>query len=224
MLVDIGRVHHLLDFCTPQAMTRARLRHRILARVAAVAAFVGLAGCNTTGAIRQNASGPAADESIIVVGIAPAEFNLGFFPGETRNGVFSVDKWAMATVMGHPENGYLVGRAAAGKTLAITAVVHRLDSIRQYGFDACGSMKTHTWQVPAGKVLYLGDFDVIRRGQSVSVKSGFDLDKMKAYLRTHHPALEPRVEIAPSTLMATTRECAGQVRESNIEWVQTPRP
>lgn len=201
-------------------MTRKRLRSL---GVAAVVALVFLAGCNSMGAIRQNASMPSADESVLIVGIAPADFNLGFFRGETHNGVFNVDKGAMASVMGHPEDGYLVGRVPAAKALAITVVVHRLDTVRQYAFDACGSMKTHTWQIPAGKVLYVGDFEVIRHGQTVSVKSGVDLEKVKAYLRTHHPALESRVEVLPSTLMPTARECTGKVRESNIDWVPSPR-
>lgn len=193
-------------------------------RLLASLALLAFAACTGGSVVRPNASLDAsADESIVVIGVGPADFTLIATPGEIRSGLFDMKSWSRPVIYGAPQGGYLVARAKAAEPLAITSITHNDHAFHPKRFTPCGDTQTHSWVVPAGKVLFLGQFEFERQGENLSVTTRFDIDGAKAYLRQHHPGLESRVEAAPSTMRATTRLCSSDAGGPTIYWTAPSR-
>jgi len=193
-------------------------------RLLASLAMLALAACTGGSIVRPNSAVVAsADESIVIIGVSPADFNVIATPGEIRSGLFDMKSWSRPTIYGYPQGGYLVARAKAAEPLAIIGIIQNDHPLRPTRFTPCGDTQTHSWDVAAGKVLFLGNFEFEREGATIRVTTRFDVDGAKAYLRQHHPGLESRVEAAPSTMRATTRLCSSETIGSNIYWTSPPR-
>src|SRR5687768_7023313 len=98
-----------------------------------------LTGCGTTAALGPDASGPAADESVIVLGVQPANYRVMLFPGTISAGKFWQDTWSGAAINGVPKDGYIVAKAKAGQVLGLVSVQATKDG-GHFGpaFNACG--------------------------------------------------------------------------------------
>lgn len=193
-------------------------------RFLATLAILALSACGGSGMLRPNTTVAAsADESIVIMGVRPADFNVLVFRGEIRSGLFDMNTRTPATLHGEPFAGYLVARAKAGEPIAITAIVFNDGTIVKPRFTPCGDTQTHTWDIPAGKVLFLGNFDFVRQGETLSVSTHFDVDGAKAHLSQHFPGLASGMEVAASTMRATTRLCSSTSVGSTIYWTSAPR-
>jgi hypothetical protein len=119
----------------------------ILIRCVAIALLVSvLMGCATSkGIIERNSGLPGENESVIVVGIAPANNHILFFPGAVKNGVFAQNNFKGSPLFGRPSEGFLVGKVAAGQTLGLTMVqVTPYEKSLAFAkqFSPCGEAKT----------------------------------------------------------------------------------
>lgn len=205
-------------------MRQVEMPTRVATRLLVWLATWVLAACTGGGAVRPNSAvAPSADESIVIIGVGPADFTLIATPGEIRSGLFDMSQWSRPTIFGRPQGGYIVARAKATEPFAITSITHHDHAFHPARFTPCGDTQTHSWAVPAGKVLFLGQFEFERREATLRVTTRFDVDGAKAYMSQHHPGLESRVELAPSTMRATTRLCSSDAIGSTIYWTSPPR-
>src|SRR5690349_3787835 len=118
-------------------------------RFASLASVALLTGCGSFVQLQPNEAGPAADESVVVIGIKPHSARITFVPGSKEANGFKVGSLASGLINDNPTNGYIVAKGKAGQTLALTRI--------SYGpvYEACGNTRTAVFDVPAGKVVYL---------------------------------------------------------------------
>jgi hypothetical protein len=107
----------------------------------------------------KNVEKPSVNESIIVIGTKPEYAKVIIFEGVIKNGIFRQAFNEAATIADVPENGYLIAKATAGKTLAITVINDTKTSDFFSHYFICGETKTVAFDVPAGKVIYITDLE-----------------------------------------------------------------
>lgn len=186
-------------------------------RCVAIALLVSvLMGCATSkGIIERNSGLPGENESVIVVGIAPANNHILFFPGAVKKRVFAQNNFKGSPLFGRPSEGFLVGKVAAGQTLGLTMVqVTPYEKSLAFAkqFSPCGEAKTFVLQVPRGKVVYLGSAAYDFQQERLLVRHGNDIEAAQAHLAKNYPALAPALEYSAFELMATSKEClSGQM-------------
>ena len=179
---------------------------RILSFVAIAAA---LSGCSL-GQIKGDIAPPAANESIFIVGVNPENFRISVFSGSVKDGRF-VQGLMPAVVYGGAVDGYVVGKAAAGAVLAITMVRVVPDSNAFFSgqnFVACGDAKTMVFEVPKGKVIYLGSLNYAFSDDKLKIASNIDLDAANHYIKASLPSLVGRLEYLEPQLMPTGKSCS----------------
>lgn len=94
---------------------------RTLCTVLVLAALLCVAGCTSFRVVDPAASAPAG-EAIFVLGVQPANYRVMVFPGTVKDGVFRQSVVRMSAYYGAAKDGYVVGKAKPGDTLAITRV------------------------------------------------------------------------------------------------------
>jgi hypothetical protein len=178
-----------------------------------IAALTMLLGaCTSMGVLDENATLDSNRHSIIVLGVAPENYRVSVFPGSVRDGVFRQNPWLPATVYGAGDDGYLVGEASAGDTLAITMVrvVKDRNAIFQgTNFTPCYGVKTMTFSIPGGKVLYLGNVHYQFVGDRLQVEYSQDIDAARRYMERKYPNLRGRLQPWRYQLLPTTAVCGG---------------
>lgn len=169
-----------------------------------------LGGCTSMGVLDKSAALESDRHSIIVLGVAPENYRVSVFPGRVANGVFRQNPWLPATVYGAGDDGYLVGEASAGDTLAITVVrvvKDRNAFFRGTNFIPCHGARTMTFSIPGGKVLYLGNVHYQFVGDRLQVKYSQDIDSARRYMDERYPNLRGRLEAWKYQLLPTTAFC-----------------
>lgn len=170
-----------------------------------------LVGCASKGLIEGNAGLPSQNESVLVVGVTPANNHILFFPGAVKNGVFVQNNFKGSPLFGRPSEGFLVGKVAAGQTLGLTTVqVTPFEKSLAFAkqFTPCGEAKTFVLQVPRGKVVYLGSVVYDFQQERLLVRHGNDIAAAQAHLAKNYPTLAPALEYSAFELMATSKECS----------------
>ena len=167
------------------------------------------AGCITSlGRLDQGVHAPSAKESVFVLGVAPENYRVMIFGGNTDTGFFK-QNWLPATFYGGAEGGFIVGKAKAGATLAITIVrVAESDkAILGQDFIPCNGEKTLVFEAQPGKVTYLGSVKYGVNGGDLRIDYWNDLDAARAYLSSAYPALSPKVEQGGYKLLPVMQPC-----------------
>ncbi|MCM5680505.1 hypothetical protein M8A51_13300 [Schlegelella sp. S2-27] len=182
--------------------------HRVMALVSA--AF--LTGCGTTAALDPDASGPAEDESVIVLGVQPANYRVMLFPGTVSAGKFTQDTWSGAAINGVPKDGYIVAKAKAGQVLGLVSVQATKDG-GHFGtaFNACGGRPALTFEVPKSKVLYLVDVEYVPHAVSLFVHYTHRFAAAEHHLRTRFPRIQGPMQQHAFQALPTTASCGGTV-------------
>jgi hypothetical protein len=120
-----------------------------------------------------------------------------------------------AVISGPPTNGYVVGKAKAGDTIAIWSVVYQKGEKVAYfsdkSFEPCGNAKTMVFKVPHGKVAYLGTIDYKFQDNRLQVRYANELDGAKRYVDSAFPALKGKVEQVEPELRPVNSRCGGTV-------------
>ena len=165
-----------------------------------------LSGCASIGRVETATNPPNETESIFVLGVSPPVARVSLSPGIIEAGKFDQDDWGMAVFMGLPENGYIIGKGAAGTSLAIMHVRMLSDTGAFFGsdFKPCGnSTKTLVFNVPDGKVIYLGNLAFTEVGRKLAVTYSNDFQSAKQYVDTQYPGLKDRLEPYYYLLLST---------------------
>lgn len=172
-----------------------------------------LSACTSVGRLEKGASLNTADESIIVLGVAPSNYRISLFPGERKDGVFHQNIFRPAVVYSAAEDGFIITKAKAGDTLAITNIrlVENKESIYGPDFGPCDGKKTMVFDVPAGKVLYLGSIEYEHAGKNLLIKYGHDVDAARTYFDKHYPLMLGRIEPWLFDLLPTTLKCTSTI-------------
>jgi hypothetical protein len=168
-----------------------------------------LSSCATVGQVDQNITLKSNEESIFVMGVSPANAKILMFPGEIKNGEFAQDKWRNASFWGAPVDGYIVGRATSKELLAITGVTLLKENTAFYGqqFRPCNGVKTMAFNVPGGKVAYLGHVDYEVEGNTLKVHYSKDLAVAKKHIEAKYPELRGKLEQAEYELRPASISC-----------------
>ena len=170
--------------------------------------WISLSACVPKGVVEKTATLNSNDESIFIIGVAPENFHILVFSGEIINGVFVVNRWRNARLWGAADKGFMVGKASAGETLAITKV-HATEKGALMGnvFKACNGAKTMTFQVPGGKAIYLGHVAYEFAGNTLRVDYHKDLASAQKYMDDNYPGFQGKVEQWEYDLNPTTEPC-----------------
>jgi len=166
------------------------------------------AGCASVGRLDKGIPAPAKNESIFVLGVTPENHRVMIFGGSTDTGFFK-QNWLPAAFYGGAEGGFIVGKAKAGSTLAITDVrVTESDkAILGLDFIPCDGAKTLVFEAPAGKVTYLGSVHYGVTGKGLQIDYWNDFEAARAYLSSAYPALSPKVEQGGYKLLPVMQPC-----------------
>lgn len=184
-------------------------------RVGLVASLLALLnGCTSMGLLDGTTLAPTDNESIFIMGVAPDNYRVSLFPGSIKNGVFHQNIIRPAAVYAAAKDGYVVGKSSAGDVLAVTNVRVVKDSNSVFlgaNFHPCGENKTMVFEVPRGKVIYLGDVEYTFAGQKIEVHYGQNMEAAQAYLDKNFPALRGKLEYLPVDLLPSRTPCIGTI-------------
>lgn len=171
--------------------------------------MLATSACTSIGRLEKDASLNSQNESVIVLGVSPANYRVSIFPGTREAGVFYQNILRPAVVYGAAEDGFIVTKAAADETLAITNIrlVANKESVYGPDFAPCDGKMTMVFDVPAGKVLYLGSIEYEFAGKSLLIKYGQDIDTARKYVDANYPKLSGRLEPWPFEILPTTLKC-----------------
>jgi hypothetical protein len=172
-----------------------------------------LSACGTVAKLDPSAALPTEEESIFILGVNPANFEVYIFPGEVRNGKFHKSSWRSAAAYGAPSQGYLVGKVKAGDILAITMVRYtNPDNIwAGRNFVPCNQVPTMVFKVPQGKVVYLGTVDYQVGRKSITIRYGNDIHAAQQYVAKTYPALQGELGPFSPEFMPMAGECSSDV-------------
>jgi hypothetical protein len=162
------------------------------------------------GVVDKTATLNSNDESIFIIGVAPESYRILIFPGEVIDGKFKQNQWRGATVYGAADKGFLVGKAAAGETLAILIVqaAEKKGALTTNNFKACSAKKTITFKIPSGKVIYLGNLAYQLDGDLLRVHYHQDLASAQKYMDDNYPSVHGKVEQSDFDILPTIASCA----------------
>lgn len=171
-----------------------------------------LAGCTSSfmfGRIAPEASPPSAEESVVVLGVAPQGYAVNIFPGKVEGGVFRVSGFSGAVISGPPKDGYVVARAMAGQALALTKSTRlaQQGEVLSHTFGACDGTQAMAFTVPRGKVIYLTDIEYTVGSGRLDAYYRPDLARARQYLDKAYPKLAGRLEQGDYRFIPTNEPC-----------------
>ena len=168
-----------------------------------------LTACTSFGQLDANAPAPSDSESVFVLGVSPDNYRVSIFPGSVSDGSFSSSLIRTAVVYGAAKQGFVVGKASAGDVLAITnvRVVSDSSSILGANFKPCGGAKTMVFEVPKGKVVYLGSVEYKFEGKQLLVQYRNDIEGARRHIDQNFPALKGKLETVDFKLLPKSGSC-----------------
>jgi hypothetical protein len=174
-----------------------------------VAVFL-LFGCGSTGRVDRAIASVDPEETVFVIGVKPAQANITVVAGFLKNGAFRQDPSAGEAFVGHPDHGFIIGKAPAGALLAIERVRWVEPGSMALGrnvYIACGmGIQTMVFASPKGKVVYVADLE-IEPGTTTSITRRRNFEQARKYFDEHYPALKGRLEQQDSEIVPVARSC-----------------
>ena len=166
--------------------------------------------CGHMGRIEADYSGPPADESVVVLKVAPDTAYVFLYAGGMVGDRFN-PVGEVPVVSGVPKDGYIVGRAKAGTVLGVRSVTMLSTPTDYFGtlFVACDDAPTMVFEVPRGQVAYLGGVTYKRVESKLQIEYSSDLQGAEAHMRRHFPKLRPGLSPVPLKLVRTSVKCGG---------------
>ncbi|GAB2626393.1 hypothetical protein [Novilysobacter erysipheiresistens] len=139
-------------------------------------------------------------EAIFVVRVLPTDRQVTVFPGSVVDGEFKSSLFTPARFTGMPAAGYVVGKAKAGETIAITTLGNRW---------VCADGSTVVFQLDAGEVAYVGDVVYEPTEESFKVvEHEMQLEAAREFMGRWHPQWVGRLgPIEHQVLPAPPGEC-----------------
>jgi hypothetical protein len=171
--------------------------------------LIFLGACASVGKLDKSVALNVGSESIFVIGVAPENYIISIFPGTVKNGEFNQNVTRSPSFLGHPDGKYIVAKASAGEILALTrfAVAKDKDSNVGPRIRFCEGMETMSFEVPAGKVIYLGDINFEESGDRIKMNYTSDIASAKQYVDREFPNLKNRLESWKYQMMPVNANC-----------------
>ena len=182
----------------------------MLLRTIVLVVAVFLTGCTSVGHLDSGVKVKSGKEGFFVLGMNPVDVRVAIFPGWIKDGIFHQNPLLRASYMGAADDGYIVGKAAVGATLAITAVTIVRNKGDIYGSDffACGDAKTLTFTVHEG-VNYITDVDFLYSKKKLDIELKGNISEARNYLSAHYANLETDLTQESYTILPTSAQCGG---------------
>lgn len=144
---------------------------------------------------------PAATASVqsdrdayFVIGLAPPNARVGITDGEIRDNAFHDVLVRMLPMPTYAQDqGYIVVKAEPGKPLGIGTVHLMAGDSSIFGQAFVPTCQILVFTPQAGKVLYLADVFVARRGAGVLPQYRRDLEAARNHLRARYPQLADKL-------------------------------
>jgi len=178
--------------------------------------FIGLSGCGPM-SIAPNLDNATSlnseEESVFVIGSPNDNYWILIHPGNMDEKGFEQNSFRNAVLAGFPKNGYWVGKAKAGETVAITRIKPMQDKESglefSYGsnYGTCEGNKTVVFNVPKGKVIYLTDIRFENKGDHIEPKYTQDYNAAKKHINNNYSNLKDRLEVWDYQLIPMNRSC-----------------
>lgn len=154
-------------------------------------------------------------ETVLVMRATPAHAWMQFYKGRAwgkwfEHGTFGELRSKGQSTKGVPD-GFHIMRVKAGDTVAMTGGRMMVGSIFvAKSIQPCGNYPVRVYEdIPAGKVLYLGNYTITEGPGGYTDQYVDDLEEARAYLATHEPELAPRLENTTYRVLGTTNFCYG---------------
>jgi len=166
---------------------------------------IALSACGSFRILDKSAELQTDEESIFIIGVEPENFRIFVFPGEIIDKKFVKSIYRPSAVYGGANNGFVVGKARKGDTLAITRirVVEYKEDLLGADFLACKKARTMVFNVPGGKVIYLGHVKYTYTDYKLHTEYSNDLESAKKYINDNYPKLYGRVVQGEYQLLRT---------------------
>ncbi len=166
-----------------------------------------LTACGTSAVLQAGAETPAADETVVVLGIKPAHYKVLFFPGSEEQGKFVKSSWSNAVINGIPTDGYLIAKVKSEQLIGLTMIADTRAGAFAKPYAPCNGSKALVLKVPQASVVYLGDIEYTPSGAQVGVQYRDDIAAATRYLRTHYPNVTGEVRRAETRAMPVSNAC-----------------
>jgi hypothetical protein len=190
--------------------TTPMMRH-LTALLALLLALL-LAACATANhePVLLDATAPGPEESIIVIGASNSQYKYNFLPVSVKDGMaYGVYFSPGIQLSGWPREGYIVGRVNGGQTLAMHAVIGPSKDGKIRSMIFCIGSRKMVFEVPKGKVIYIGDIHVREQASGFGAAYGSDYAAARRHIDGNYYHLAGRLE--PWTFEtlpgATERKC-----------------
>ncbi|MCG7963611.1 MAG: hypothetical protein N0E54_12985 [Candidatus Thiodiazotropha taylori] len=178
--------------------------------IIALVCVVLISACTSLGRIDNNASIDSQSESYYLLGLNSDKYQVGFYPGDIVDGKFRQNIFYPASLFAVASNGYVMGKASDGMTLGLMNLrVHEEgSSFLGSRYRPCEDVKTMTFNVIGGKVLYLGDIRFTKKRPKMKLEYSSDIEAAKRYISKYHPQLKDKVISWNYELLPTTKSCS----------------
>lgn len=171
-------------------------------------AALGLACCASPVAIDPQSAIRSDEDAYFIMGVAPDNIIVWIGSGAVEDGRFRPDLATKflppalldSTTHGLPDHGYVVAKATAGTTLAITGIQYGGDTFPSHRYDACATM---VFTAEPGKVVYAGDVEFAFQSGHFGARPSKNIAAAKAFLTEHYPQLADKLEEGSARLMRT---------------------
>lgn len=168
-----------------------------------VAWFV--AGC-FPGNLAKDYKLESPDQAVLVLGVEPPTFRVSIFPVQVKNG--RVRESQSAVLVGAGENGFLAGSVTGDRTLAILRMYDTTIKPLTPMFAPCDGVNAMTFEVPAGKVVYLGHLAFRHTGDGkVAFSHRKDFQSARRFVDENYPNLKGKLEEGTFRLMPSDVSC-----------------
>lgn len=187
---------------------------RQFGRWIALALLLALGGCTSVGLLEKDVVAPTEKESVFIFGLDPEDIRLSLMHGSIDKNGFSPSQLSpIFTLKGIAKNGYVVGKANAGDIVGIIRmeVVKGESDLYGKGYVPCRGNKTLTFEVPAGKVIYIADLHYFKNGTRLGVNYRHHFDSAMRYIDENYPNLKGKVEVWPYQLTDSNMSCSSTV-------------
>ncbi len=154
------------------------------------AALLLIAGCTSVGMVKPFQAGPTADQTIYIIGVSPESVRISVWPGSIVDHEFAKSGWRNANLYSAPVDGFVIGRAPAGRTLAITNARFVASSSSLLGLDFAPCSHASVFTPKGGQVIYLGSLNFDYEGKQIGVKETYDLQAASQFLKSHYPYIK----------------------------------
>ena len=142
-------------------------------------------GCNTRGYVDPTTATLSEGSGYVLIGMNPEYMDVAIYTGDISDGTFRYSY--PATFSGSPEDGFILIKAPAGSSLAVTKAVVRA-AVRGMGaYDPCSYT---VFQAEGGKVTYATTLVFELGNDGMLIGNHFqEFDKARAFMKAHYPSL-----------------------------------